>query len=340
MLTLKDLDFPYPAELIAQSPVRPSRVMWVDGNPIEISIDQLLEKFNPGDLLILNNTKVLKRRIFVGDLEILFLKSENLLDWQVLFPASRTKIGDWIELPLGEKIQLLSKGRPQEVRSARPLSEEYFEKVAEIPLPPYIQKAREERHTRDEDSLWYQTAWAEKAGSLASPTASLHFSKDHLEVLRNKKVQIQWITLHVGLGTFLPVTTEILSEHKMHSEDVEIPSQTWQAVQGTKSKGFAVWALGTTAARALESAAVGKLEKTSQGFRGATDLMIAPPYDWRVVDRLLTNFHQPQSTLLALVAGFSSLEKVKSCYQWAIERKFRLFSYGDLSVWIKESDQR
>ncbi len=339
MLTLKGLDFSYPPELMAQSPVRPSRVMWVDGNPCEISIDQLLEKFKPNDLLILNNTKVLKRRIFIGDLEILFLKSENFLDWQVLFPASRTKIGEWIDLPLGEKIQLLSKGRPQEVRSLRPLSEEYFEKVAEIPLPPYIQKARDERHTRDEDSLWYQTAWAEKSGSLASPTASLHFSKDHLEILKNKKVQIHFITLHVGLGTFLPVTTEILSQHKMHFEDVEIPLPTWQAVQDTKSKGFAVWALGTTAARALESAAIGKLEKTSQGFRGATDLMIAPPYDWKVVDRLMTNFHQPQSTLLALVAGFSSLEKVKSCYQWAIERKFRLFSYGDLSVWIKERDQ-
>ena len=335
MLTLKDLDFSYPEELVAQTPRRPSRVMWVEEEPCEISVDQLLEKFNPGDLLILNNTKVLKRRVFVGDLEILFLKSKDLIHWQVLFPASRTKIGDRIELPLGETIELISKGRPQEVRSDRPLTEDYFEKIAEIPLPPYIQKARQERHTRSEDSFWYQTAWAEKAGSLASPTASLHFTQAHLEILKSKNIQIHFVTLHVGLGTFLPVTTEILDQHKMHFEEVEIPIQSWQAIQEAKAKGFSVWALGTTSARALESAAAGKLEKNELGFFGSTDLMIAPPYDWKIVDKLLTNFHQPQSTLLALVAGFSSLEKVKSCYQWAIERKFRLFSYGDLSVWIK-----
>ena len=336
MLSLKDLDFSYPEELVATFPQRPSRVMWVDKTPSEISILQLLEKFQAGDLLVLNDTKVLKRRVFVGDLEILFLKSEDRKEWQVLFPASRYKVGDVIELPFGEQVELMSKGRPQVVRSQKSLSEDYFEKVAEIPLPPYIQKARQQRHTKVEDALWYQTAWAEKPGSLASPTASLHFTQDHLEILKKKSVQIQSITLHVGLGTFLPVTTEILSEHKMHSEEVEISAATWAAIESTGQSGHKIWALGTTTARALESAALGKLEKNAQGFFGVTDIMIAPPYQWKVVDRLLTNFHQPQSTLLALVAGFSDLEKVKSCYQWAIERKFRLFSYGDLSVWSRQ----
>ncbi len=335
MLKLKDLDFSYPEELVAQFPQRPSRVMLVDSQPSEISITQLLEKFKPGDLLVLNNTKVLKRRVFVDDLEILFLSSKDLKNWQVLFPASRINIGDSIKLPLGEKIKLISKGRPQWVESENPLTEEYFEKVAEIPLPPYIQKARHERHSRSEDSQWYQSAWAEKAGSLAAPTASLHFTQKNLEELKNKNIKIEFITLHVGLGTFLPVTTEILSEHKMHSEEVEISLSAWENIQTAKAKGHAIWALGTTTARALESAAMSKLEKTSVVFFGPTDIMIAPPYDWKIVDRLLTNFHQPQSTLLALVAAFSDLEKVKSCYQWAIERKFRLFSYGDLSVWMK-----
>jgi S-adenosylmethionine:tRNA ribosyltransferase-isomerase len=331
MILLKDLDFFYSEELVAQAPSRPSRVMWVDENPSEISIEELIKRIPAGDVLVLNDTRVLKRRVFAGDLEILFLQSNDQQTWDVLFPASRFKIGDTIELPLGVQAKVLEKGRPQKLQTSQPLNETYFEQVAEIPLPPYIQKARNERHTRNEDSLWYQTAWAEKPGSLASPTASLHFSHQDIEQLKKNGVQVVTVTLHVGLGTFLPVTTEILEEHKMHSEYVEITSKTWQSILDAKSRGHHIWALGTTTARALESAALGRL----QNQKGFTDLLIVPSHKWQIVDRLLTNFHQPQSTLLALVAAFSDLEKVKSCYQWAIERKFRLFSYGDLSVWIR-----
>ncbi len=334
-LRIQDLDFNFPEELVAQSPSRPSRVMWVENEPVEISIDELISRIPSGDVLVINDTRVLKRRVFAGDLEVLFLQSEDRKIWDVLFPASRFKIGDSIELPLGVIVKVLEKGRPQKLQSSVPLEESYFEKVAEIPLPPYIQKARNERHTRQQDSQWYQTAWAEKPGSLASPTASLHFTSEHLEKLKRKGVVIANVTLHVGLGTFLPVTTEILEEHKMHSEFVEVAAVTWQTIQSAKTAGKKVWALGTTSARALESAAAGKLRKSDSGFIGSTDLLIAPGFEWQVVDRLLTNFHQPESTLLALVAAFTNLEKVKSCYQWAIDRSFHLFSYGDLSVWIR-----
>jgi S-adenosylmethionine:tRNA ribosyltransferase-isomerase len=164
---------------------------------------------------------------------------------------------------------------------------------------------------------------------MASPTASLHFSADDLAALKARGVRVLEVTLHVGLGTFLPVTVENLSDHQMHSEDYEMSESVWREISAAKSDGKKIWALGTTAARVLESVA-----RTEKLF-GTTDILLMPGTDFKMVDRLLTNFHQPESTLLALVAGFSSLETVKKCYQWAIDRKFRLFSYGDLSVWFK-----
>lgn len=335
-MKITDLEFSFPEELIATSPQRPSRVMWVkgDGCPEEITFEELLSRIPPGDVLVVNNTQVLKRRVFAGDVEILFLKQIDNSDWEVLFPSKKYKAGAILELPLGVTMTLIEKGRPQKVRLSQPVTEDYFQKVAELPLPPYIQKAREQRHTVEADESWYQTAWAKKPGSFAAPTASLHFSHSDIEVLRGRGVKVFEVTLHVGLGTFLPVTAEDLDQHDMHEEYVEVSAQTWAAVQAARNKGQKVWALGTTTARSLESAGNGILAGSAEaGFRGFTKLLIQPGYDFQVVDRLLTNFHQPQSTLLALVAGFTSLEKVKTCYQWAIERKFRLFSYGDLTCW-------
>ncbi|WP_413612244.1 tRNA preQ1(34) S-adenosylmethionine ribosyltransferase-isomerase QueA [Bdellovibrio sp. HCB-110] len=335
-MKITDLDFSFPEELIATSPVRPSRVMWVSENeePQEISLQELMMRIPSGDILVVNNTRVLKRRVFAGDIEILFLKQVDRLDWEVLFPSKKFKVGSTLELPLGITMTLLEKGRPQKVRLNQEVSEDYFQKVAELPLPPYIQKARDQRHTVDADESWYQTAWAKSPGSFAAPTASLHFSKDDMQKLQERGVKIFEVTLHVGLGTFLPVTAEDLNDHDMHEEYVEISAQTWSAVQKTRLAGAKVWSLGTTTTRSLESAAQGLLQGSEvEGYRGFTKLLIQPGYQFKVVDRLLTNFHQPQSTLLALVAGFSSLERVKACYQWAIERKFRLFSYGDLTCW-------
>ena len=335
-MQLSDLDYQFPAELLAQTPQRPSRVMWVDDlGPQEITIQDLIHKIPSGDILVLNDTKVLKRRIFADDLEILFLNSNNSWDWEVLFPAKKIKIGQRINLPRGVEAELISKGRPQVLRTNRPLTEEYFQNVAELPLPPYIQKARGQRHTSSEDEIWYQTVWAAKPGSFAAPTASLHFAEKDIAELVTKGVIVEKVTLHVGLGTFLPVTVENLNQHEMHAEEVEISAASWDNIQKAKKRGQKIWVLGTTSARALESAAQNLIPKDSAGFRGSTQLLIQPGFEFQIVDRLLTNFHQPQSTILALVAAFENLDKVKACYSWAIERRFRLFSYGDLSVWTR-----
>lgn len=335
-MKLADLKFDYPEELIATAPVRPSRVMWVEEGhaPKEISITELLYSIPAGDVLVINNTKVLKRRVFaMNDIEVLFLdktgEAENSNTWKVLFPSKKFQLGEVLFLPRGFKMRLLEKGRPQLVEVTPPLSDSDFAEIAELPLPPYIQKARDSRHNSIDDEAWYQTAWASAPGSMAAPTASLHFTKRDLDTLKNRGVQVIELTLHVGLGTFLPVVTEDLNQHQMHSEQYEISLENWNQILATKLAKNKVWALGTTTTRVLETIA-----RTNR-MKGSTNLLLQPGSDFNIVDRLLTNFHQPESTLLALVASFSSLEQVKKNYAWALERKFRLFSYGDLSVWIK-----
>lgn len=337
---LSELKFELPTELLATEPQRPSRVLWKESDPKEpeeISIPELLERIPPGDALVINVTRVLKRRIFAEDsLEILFLESPRNKEWWVLFPASQMKLGSRFQLPGGVQAVLLEKGLPQRLGVDRDLDEAYFENYGELPVPPYIQKARNERHEKLGESKWYQTAWAQKPGSLASPTASLHFSSADRDFLEKKAVKVLEITLHVGLGTFLPIKVESLDQHKMHSEEVEIPGEVWREIQSLRNSGSRIWALGTTVARALESVPKGKLQLSKSGaWTGETDLFIYGDFEWQVVDRLLTNFHQPESTLLALVGSFAGLHSTLRAYQWAVEKKFRFFSYGDLSVWLR-----
>lgn len=341
-MRIEELDFEYPESTVATERRSPSRVMRVKGGvPMELpkGLADLLEEFQPGDCLVINDTRVLRRRLFTkAGLEILFLAptDASLMSWRVLCPSSRWKNGVIETLRGGARLMLLERGRTQVVGSDRALDERYFESHGELPIPPYIQKARGERHNRATDSGEYQTAWANVAGSLAAPTASLHFSSSDLARLKERGVDVATITLHVGLGTFLPVTSENLDEHVMHSEAAVISAEAWRSVQAAKSRGARVWALGTTVTRTLESAARGLLSADGQGgFVGETDLFIRPGFEWRVVDGLLTNFHQPRSTLLALVAAFAGMETVKACYKWAIERGFRLFSYGDLTAWTR-----
>lgn len=339
-MKVTDLDFTYPENLVATEPQYPSRVMKVNlatgGAPREISLQQLLEEIPAGDLLIINNTKVLKRRVFAGEVEILFLSQKTPTSWEVLFPSRKYNVGSKIDLPGGVTMTLTQKGRPQLVELSQAVTEDYFTQHGELPLPPYIQKARNERHTVKDDESWYQTRWAQKPGSFAAPTASLHFHEQEMNFVKGRGVRVLEVTLHVGLGTFLPVTAEDLDQHDMHEEYAEIPKVVWDTIVAARMDGRKVWALGTTATRALESAAGGHLHHDVHGnLSGFTKILIQPPYQFRIVDRLLTNFHQPQSTLLALVSAFAGLDTVKACYQWAIARNFRLFSYGDLSVWIK-----
>ncbi len=351
-LALSELGFEYPENLVATERALFSRIMYFDESlgPVEINRGELLSYLKPGDLWVVNETKVLRRRVFTLEgLEILFIKPLNpdRTQWEVLCPSSRWAEGTFQTCAIvtgdssGErlmKFEIIKRGRPQTVTTSEPFTEELFDAMAELPLPPYIQKARGQRHTRWADETQYQSVWAKEPGSLAAPTASFHFDKEFEDAVRSKGVDVVPITLHVGLGTFLPVTVEKLSQHVMHPEVVSVPVATIEALAKVRTSGGRVFAVGTTVARALESIGRGFFQEQPDGaLKGETTLMITPGHEWRMVDVLLTNFHQPQSTLLALVAAFSSLENVKMAYRWAIDREFRLFSYGDLTIWSKQS---
>lgn len=337
-----DFSFSYPEQLVAHAPATPSRVMWVEGGHgssseppwRELTWSELKAALAPGDLLLLNDSGVVPRRVFAeGGTEILFVREESPQEWQVLFPARASREGDQFALPGGVTAHLLAKGLPQKMRVDRPLSDSYFEQFGEYALPPYIQKARGERHNRDQEGRWYQTDWWRVRGSCAAPTASLHFSRHDLENWRERGVAIGWTTLHVGLGTFLPIKSTDLEGHQMHREWCFVSRETSRLVHQTRDAGGRIWTLGTTATRAIESWARGLLQETPEGWEGETDLFIRPGFEFQVVDVLLTNFHQPESTLLALVCAFAGREKVLAAYEWAVSQKFRLFSYGDLTVW-------
>lgn len=339
-----EFSYSYPKNLIATSKAKHSRVLWCGDSqnqtaPHETTISNLITRFKPEDVLVINTTKVIKARVTCrSGLEILFTKIlESSSDgelWEVLCPSRRwSKQGE--VLPCGTPVELASHGLPQTLKVHRHLDFEYFEKYGDIPLPPYIQQQRNERSSREADTAEYQTAWAEVTGSLAAPTASLHFDVKDLERIRDRGAEVVPLCLHVGLGTFLPVHAEDLDDHKMHSEFVEIPHETLSTIERVRRSGGRVWALGTTVTRALEAWSQNHLEKTESGYRGETSLFIKPGYEFKVVDVLLTNFHQPESTLLALVCAFAGKDRVFQNYQWAIEKDFRLFSYGDLTVWEK-----
>jgi len=354
-LSLDDLDFDYPEHLVATEPVRDSRLMFVPAartsEPQEITKAQLLDMFRPGDLWVINNTLVLRRRLVTDQgLEVLFLRPRNAeaTDWEVLCPASRWKPGQ--SQSVGDvSFSLVERGRPQTLRASQTLDEQFFAAHAELPLPPYIQKARGERRNRQSDASDYQTAWAKVPGSLAAPTASFHYDAEFLSQLKARGVRVAEVTLHVGLGTFLPITAPTLDQHIMHAEFVHVPGATREAIAETRRRNGRVVALGTTVARTLESAAQDGILSCVSGYEnqawpdlhGETRLMLVPGSAWREVDLLITNFHQPKSTLLALVASFAGdLEKVKRAYRWAMSREYRLFSYGHSSIWERGSSDR
>lgn len=364
-MDIKDLKFSYPLDLIATELKKNFRILFTKVNSSspfkEINKISLLDKFQKGDVLVINNTKVIKRRIFSkGELklEVLFikkiakkqdsLKNSNLEKighsetWEVLFPSKKIQIGEILNLPGNVNLKLITKSIPQVVEVNRALSVEYFQKYGQMPLPPYIQKARNKRENIATDEVNYQTAWAKYWGSCAAPTASLHFTQADLDYLKQKrKVKIIELTLHVGLGTFLPIKVKNLSKHKMHKEWLHISSSSLKGIISAKSKGCKIWALGTTVTRALETWALEnnnqliENKSTSEDFITESELFIAPGFCFKVVDVLMTNFHQPESTLLAMLMAFAGKSKVLEAYQWAMEKKFRLFSYGDLSIWDK-----
>ncbi|MDP6385257.1 MAG: tRNA preQ1(34) S-adenosylmethionine ribosyltransferase-isomerase QueA [Planctomycetota bacterium] len=357
-MRLSDYDFDLPADSIAQEAVEPrdqARLLRhaVDEDRTEHShVCDLPEILEPGDLLVLNDTRVRPARVFAnrtsgGRVEFLFLEpasGEGAAAWQTLVrPARKLRAGECLEVQGADlKIRALARGVDEEGQPSalwsvelldalghaldEPGVEAACERMGRMPLPPYIRREGDgdSRHSTDRDR--YQTVYAREPGAVAAPTAGLHFTSELLERLEARGVHLASITLHVGLGTFLPVTVEDPSEHPMHAEWYRVPDETVAAVEACRDRGGRVVAVGTTSVRALESCATGGSLKAGEGL---TRLFLHPGCQLQCVDGLLTNFHLPRSTLLMLVSALAGRERMLELYAEAIEEGYRFYSYGD-----------
>ncbi len=342
MLQLKKSDFFYhlPEELIAQTPASPrdsSRLLVYrrDTQSIEHKIFRdILQYFHEGDLLVVNKTRVLPARLFAqtangGAVEVLLLKRLNLDEWEVLVrPGKKCKIGT--RLTVNEELSLEVTGITDSgERHVKFFYEGAFEDVlsraGSMPLPPYI-------HEKLTDPERYQTVYSKENGSAAAPTAGLHFTPELIEALKAKGVEIAEVLLHVGLGTFRPVKEENVLNHKMHSEYYEIGEEAAQAINRAKQEGRRVIAVGTTSVRTLETVADEK--GLVVPCKGNTEIFIYPPYQFKCVNALITNFHLPESTLLMLVSALCSREEVMKVYEEAVREGYRFFSFGDACLFL------
>ncbi|HEX8955170.1 MAG TPA: tRNA preQ1(34) S-adenosylmethionine ribosyltransferase-isomerase QueA [Burkholderiaceae bacterium] len=338
MYTLSDFDYELPPELIAQTPLAErsaSRLLEVDGKHLnDRRFADLLDLLQPGDLLVFNDTRVLKARFFGikesgGKVEVLV---ERVLDTRTVLAQVRAskspqegtaiRLADAFDVKVGPRAgEFYTLTFPGDVF-------DLIEAYGRLPLPPYIDHAADAF-----DEKRYQTVYAREPGAVAAPTAGLHFDEGLLEKIKAKGVNLAYVTLHVGAGTFQPVRTENLAEHKMHSEWYSISPATVAAVDAARAAGRAVIAVGTTSMRALESASQsGRLQAGSAD----TALFITPGYRFKTVDRLVTNFHLPKSTLLMLVSAFAGYDEIKAAYAHAIAQRYRFFSYGDAMLLTKD----
>ena len=332
----KDYDYELPEELIAQAPQQKrdeSRLMVVhkgDGTEHRHFYD-ILDYLNPGDVLVINETKVLPARLYGvrentgAHCEILLLKQVGQDRWETLVrPGRRVKVGE--RLIFGDGM-LVADILDTTDAGGRVLQFHYegefyavLDQLGQMPLPPYI-------HQKLEDQSRYQTVYANIEGSAAAPTAGLHFTEELLKKIQDKGVNIVKVLLHVGLGTFRPVEAEDIREHKMHSEYYEIGQEAVDQIMQAKRNGSRVIAVGTTSVRVLETAS--KQKGLIQAESGWTDIFIYPGYEFKIIDALITNFHLPQSTLLMLVSAFVDRERILAEYRTAVEMKYRFFSFGD-----------
>lgn len=344
LLDTSELDYELPESLIAQRPPDrrdDSRLLVIDrvGGTLRDSVFRSLPSLlAEGDLVILNNTRVLPARIEMkratgGRIDGLFLAESGDHQWEVLLTGTaRLREGERISLQppdVGATLELIRhEGGGRWV--ARLLADtdgmSVLEAVGRAPLPPYVHRARGEDVYADSDRRRYQTVYAERPGAVAAPTAGLHFTEAVFAALRDRGIERAFVTLHVGLGTFAPVKTERLDDHPMHAEWYELSEATAAKIADCRASGGRVVAVGTTSVRVLESCA------TADGVRagsGSTNIFIRPPYTCRAVDALLTNFHLPRSTLLALVMAFAGRELTRFAYRHAVENAYRFYSYGD-----------
>ncbi|WP_313164162.1 tRNA preQ1(34) S-adenosylmethionine ribosyltransferase-isomerase QueA [Sedimentibacter sp.] len=343
-INFKTSDFYYelPEELIAQTPIKErdrSRLLVLDKKTGEIEhkhFYDIVDYFDKGDCLVINDTKVLPARLFgtkkgTGSLiEILLLKRIDDKRWETLVkPGKKARTGAEIifkeNLLSGKIVEVYDDGNRIIEFDYNGIFEEILDQLGEMPLPPYI-------HEKLEDKNRYQTIYAQNPGSAAAPTAGLHFNDEVLKRLERKGVDIARLTLHVGLGTFRPVKAEFISEHKMHSEYYELSEREANKINKAKQSGKRVISVGTTSTRTLET--IGDENGLVRHKKGWTDIFIFPGYKYRVVDALITNFHLPESTLIMLVSALAGKENIMKAYKTAVENKYRFFSFGD-AMFIK-----
>lgn len=337
-MNTNDFDFELPEELIAQTPLEvrdSSRLLILNREQKTMTdshFDAILDQLQPGDALVMNNTRVLPARLYGekpdthGHVELLLLKNTQGDQWEVLAkPAKRLRVGAQVSFGDGRLMatvveELEHGGRIVEF-SYDGIFLEVLESLGEMPLPPYI-------HEKLDDRERYQTVYAKENGSAAAPTAGLHFTKELLEKIEAKGVKLVYLTLHVGLGTFRPVSVDNLDEHEMHSEYYQLSQEAADTLNQVKADGGRVVAVGTTSIRTLETIGNkfdGKLEADS----GWTNIFIKPGYQFKVVDAFSTNFHLPKSTLVMLVSAFAGRDFVLEAYRHAVHEKYRFFSFGD-----------
>lgn len=340
----QDFDFYLPAELIAQFPAEQrtsSRLLYLDSTAQrwqDTFFSSLPQFLRPGDVMVFNDTQVIKARLFGkkdsgGKVEVLV---ERILDDRHVLavirashapkPDSRLWLANAIPVTVIERAQEFYTLRFEHAQSVTELLQCY----GQLPLPPYIN-----RPATDSDAARYQTVYARNAGAVAAPTAGLHFDQHMLDHLQSLGVTIAYVTLHVGAGTFQPVRVDNIAEHTMHSETYHIPQTTVNAIQNARLSGGRVLAVGTTSLRALEACASMNQGQLAAGY-GETRIFITPGYRFQVVERLLTNFHLPRSTLLMLVSAFAGMDNIRQAYQHAINQRYRFFSYGDAMLIERE----
>ncbi|MDR5587010.1 MULTISPECIES: tRNA preQ1(34) S-adenosylmethionine ribosyltransferase-isomerase QueA [Clostridium] len=341
-MNVKDFDFYLPEELIAQHPLEKrdtSRLMVLDKETGEIShknFYDIIDYLNEGDTLVLNNTRVMPARLIGekegtgGKIEFLLLKRVEKDRWECLAkPGKSARVGKRFTFGEGklkaEVVEVKEDGNRIVEFYYDGIFEEVLDSLGEMPLPPYI-------HERLEDRERYQTVYSKENGSAAAPTAGLHFTEELLGKIRDKGINIAYVTLHVGLGTFRPVKVETIEDHEMHSEYYHLSKEDAEIINATKKRGNRVISVGTTSTRTLETIADenGNVKETS----GWTNIFIYPGYKFKVVDRLITNFHLPESTLIMLVSTLAGKEHVMNAYEEAVKERYRFFSFGD-AMFIK-----
>lgn len=341
-LLKKDYYYDLPEELIAQDPLKDrssSRLMVLNKNTGEIShkhFYEICDYLNKGDVLVLNNTRVIPARLYGTKcetgavIEVLLLKHLDNGNWECLVkPGKKARVGCKIDfgegILQGEIVNILEEGNREIHFEFDGIFEEILDKLGEMPLPPYI-------HNKLEDKSRYQTVYAKYEGSAAAPTAGLHFTPELLKKLEDKGIELVYVTLHVGLGTFRPVKEDNLLNHHMHSEWYSVSKEASEAINKAKTEGRRVICVGTTSVRTVESAAVDKgiIQEDSNN----TEIFIYPGYDFKIPDGLITNFHLPESTLLMLVSAMAGRDNILNAYKEAIKEKYRFFSFGDAMLII------